>query len=145
MFYHEMVECITKSVIRYATIVRDKHVALISSAINQQNNEKEEQIAPSATRREPIRTSKEMDAYQKVIIAVNNVERVRESLKNFLNELELNTFIKTAKEIHSEEEIRKCLEMHHDNLRDLVNQTDEFLVSMIDLSLELVLNNKVKN
>jgi len=143
MFYHEIVECITKAVVRYATIMRDKHVSLISSVKSHENNNKQTQIATSV-RKEPLNMSKEMDAYQKVVIAVNNVERVRESLNNFLKELELSDFIETTKEKIMEEDSRKCIEMHRVNLQELVNQTDEFMISMIDLSLELVLNNKVK-
>jgi hypothetical protein len=142
MFYHEMVEFITKAVVRYAKIVRDRQVTLISSAVN--HDEKELQFKSSYIDIESKKKSKELEIYQKVIIEINNVERVRESLHNFLNEIQIIYFIEETKKIHTEEEIHQGLEMHRVNLEELVNQTSELMVSIIELTLESVLNIKVK-
>lgn len=80
-----------------------------------------------------------LDACQKLMIATNNLERVRESLRAYLTELDLDRYVSLAERV----EKTKLLEANRANFEAQVNQASEYLSVIIEYILEGIITNKI--
>jgi hypothetical protein len=96
ILFNEVIESLSKAIIRYANLVKESNQLIINPltnlAMNSQNNFLPSSTPPSLLSAShhgqdninSLYISKPLDSYQKIIITTNNIERVRESLKLFL-------------------------------------------------------------
>lgn len=81
-----------------------------------------------------------LDACQKLMIATNNLERVRESLKAYLSELDLDRYMNIAEKI----EKTKLLEANRVCFEAQINQASDYMVVVIEYILDSIIVNKVR-
>jgi len=80
-----------------------------------------------------------LDACQKLMIATNNLERVRESLKAYLLELDLERYLVQAEKA----EKTKLFEANRTSFDVQINQASDYILAIIDYLLETIILNKV--
>lgn len=80
-----------------------------------------------------------LEACQKLMIATNNLERVRESLKAYVAELELDRYVSQAEKA----EKTKLLEANRASFELQVNQASDYLIAIVEYILEAIITNKI--
>ena len=79
-----------------------------------------------------------MDPYQKLIITTNNLERVREVLKTFLNELDYYKYAENADKSTKNGDVSNCT-----YLETLIENCCEYILQINGITLDSVITNKI--
>ena len=135
IFFNELIECLSKAIIRYANLVKENNQLIITALTAASNTS-----LNSAANAESHQAAKapKLDAYQKIVITTNNIEKVRESLKAFVNETDyqkLHTMDKGEK--------GKTLEVNRLLFETCINNTSDYLVQVIEQTMEIIVNTKI--
>jgi hypothetical protein len=159
MFMNEIVECLSRACVRYATQVKENNANFIGS-LPQQNghgssnsasntsihnvNSQGRLAAVGASSNSNLggicRNGKNglMDPYQKLVITTNNLEKVREVFKSFLNDIGFYKFM----EAQDRSKV-SGIEANTHYLETLVANTCDYLVQINEMTLETIINNKI--
>lgn len=133
MFFFEIIECLTKATCRYATQIKENNTqvaqAIQSSTTNSSSSN------PNIT----VYRSSSSDLYKKLITSTNNLEKVRESIKSFLTDLEFYKYHSVAEK----QDKLKLYEINKAQLETLLNNSSEFIIQIIEQTLEIIASNKV--
>lgn len=135
MFFDEIVECLSKAVCKYATQVKENNQQ-IGQLLQSSTNLSMQNISSNKL---TIKPGSPLDQYQKLIITTNNLEKVRESLKTFLNDLEFYKY----QAIAEKQDRLKQFEVSKAQLETLLNNSSEFIIQIIEQTLETIICNKV--
>jgi hypothetical protein len=139
ILFNELIESLSRAIIRYANLVKENNQSLISPP-----NASQTTAAASINMEEQV-NSKPLDTYQKLTIATNNIERVRESLALFLTEVE------TQRQNHSTSNTNvpltpdklKLIETNRAQFEAFISDTNEYLIQIIEHSLNIIVNTKI--
>lgn len=139
ILFNELIESLSRAIIRYANLVKESNHSLISPP-----NASQTTAATSINMEEQV-NSKPLDTYQKLTIATNNIERVRESLALFLTEVE------TQRQNHSTSNTSvpltpdklKLIETNRAQFEAFISDTNEYLIQIIENSLNIIVNTKI--
>jgi len=144
ILFNELIESLSRAIIRYANLVKDSNQAIINSTSSSQtsiptSNNMDEQTNSS------LYTNKPLDTYQKLTITTNNIERVRESLTSFLTEVE------TQRQNHGTSSTNvpltpdklKLIETNRAQFETFISETNEYLIQIIEHSLNIIVNTKI--
>lgn len=163
MFLIETVDCMCKASQKYATQIKENSQYYISCLNNNNNNssptnqQQQQQLnnvnssntclANNSSLRSLNNNSSRgtlgqssADACQKLIIATNNLEKVKESLRGYLIELEMDRYQSQAEKL----EKTKLLEANLLNFDSQINQTSDYMGVVIEYILDSIITNKVK-
>jgi hypothetical protein len=80
-----------------------------------------------------------LDTFQKLIINTNNIEKVRESLNSFLNELEFNNYQSVAEKLDK----LKLFEANKSHFEGSISMANDYLILIIEYIMEIIITNKV--
>ena len=81
--------------------------------------------------------AKPLDAYQKVIITTNNIERVRESLKIFLAEIDHHNQQKSSSTAEKVKTVDRSM------FETCISNTSDYLIQVIEQTLDTIVNTKI--
>jgi hypothetical protein len=135
LFLNEIIEILANAIIRYAKLVKENNQQLINSLALATSNNGGSHSAQQQHQRSPTK----LDAFQKLIISANNMERVRESLRQFLNELDYYNMHATYEKLDK----TRTLESNRLQIETLIAYASEQLVQYIEQTLEMVVVNKI--
>lgn len=136
MFFNEIIESLSIATIKYGTIIRENNCLIINSTnVNNSTNN----INQLNNRNTSFNNTQQLDIYQKFIITTNNLERVRESLKSFLTELEYHKLKTSAEKLDK----IKIYEANHISIEYFINNANDYLIQIIDQTMEIIIKNKV--
>jgi predicted component of type VI protein secretion system len=140
ILFNELIESLSRAIIRYANLVKESNQSIINppAPIHTSTN-MDEQMNNS------LCISKPLDNYQKLLIATNNIERVRESLKAFLTEVETQRQNQgnsnASAPITSDRQ--KLIETNRALFENFISETNEYLIQTIEHSLNIIVNTKI--
>jgi hypothetical protein len=140
ILFNELIESLSRAIIRYANLVKESNQSIINppAPIHTSTN-MDEQMNNS------LCISKPLDNYQKLLIATNNIERVRESLKAFLTEVETQRQNQgnsnASAPITSDRQ--KLIETNRALFENFISETNEYLIQIIEHSLNIIVNTKI--
>lgn len=134
MFFNEIIDCLSKAVTRYIIQTKDSNSKNLNNSQNSLvSNQNVSQNKPY------LKYGSELDAYQRLIITTNNLEKVRESLKLFFTELELEKY----QSIAEKQGKLQLYDVNKARLESLINNTSEFSIQVIEQCLETIVVNKI--
>ena len=132
MFFTEIGDCLSKAITRYTIQA--------SSSKNLQNSQTSLGSSQSVSQNKPyLKCGSELDFYQRLIITTNNLEKVRESLKTFFSELELEKYQSMAEK----QDKLQLYDLNKARLESLINNCCEFNIQIIEQCLEIIVTNKI--
>ena len=140
MLFNELIESLSRAIIRYAILVKESNQSIINppTPIHTSTN-MDEQMNNS------LCISKPLDSYQKLLIATNNIERVRESLKAFLIEVETQRQNQSNSNASAPitSDRQKLIETNRALFENFISETNEYLIQIIENSLTIIVNTKI--
>jgi len=140
MLFNELIESLSRAIIRYANLVKESNQSIINppTPIHTSTN-MDEQMNNS------LCISKPLDNYQKLLIATNNIERVRESLKVFLTEVETQRQNQSNSNASAPitSDRQKLIETNRALFENFISETNEYLIQIIEHSLNIIVNTKI--
>ena len=140
---NELIESLSRAVIRYANLVKESNQLIL-------NPSPTSSPSLSSPEQQPVNTlsiGKPSETYQKIIITTNNIERVRESLKNFLAEIDVhnNNHQKATNTSSITPDKLKVIESNRAIFETCISETSDYLIQIIENSLEIIVNSKINN
>lgn len=172
MYINEMVECLSRACIRYATQVKENNVNFISS-LQQQQQQGSNSISSSnsslqnaalnmtpvsnnngSSRQSPNSKAAILDPYQKLIITANNLERVREALRSFLTEMDYYRYMESVAEkvtrgtdspASTSNSSGNFSFANNNYLETLIQNSCDYMIQINDLTIETIISNKVNS
>jgi hypothetical protein len=160
MYCNELVECLSRACIRYATQVKENNAnfvgslqhQIIASGLNSPNSIHQQQFN-SLHLKSIGKTNIELDPYQKLIITTNNLERVRESLKSFLVELDYSNYLEKLSISNnsncnlnnaSPPNSKNSLSSNGNYLETLIESSSDYLLQINDITFDIIIINNVR-
>lgn len=131
MFFIEIIECLSKAIIKYAVQIKDSNTKTQTSQTSINTN--------SILENTYQKFGSELDPFQRLIITANNLEKVRDTFKNFYYDLEYDKYHHQAEKLDK----TQLYEINKAHFEIVINNTCESLVQVIEQSLELIVTQKI--
>lgn len=133
----ELIENLSRFIIKYATMVKELDNQIINSPQTSATASRDYLNTGAATMQS--RPSK-LDIFQKILITTNNIERVRESFKNVLNDLDYYRIHMNLEKLDRS----RTLETNRITLETCIQKTSDLIQTIIEQILELIVTNRVR-
>jgi hypothetical protein len=149
MFINELVECLSRACIRYATQIKENNTALLQHEQQQQmnNNSSPTSSMNNIHYQQPGRSSSSkqqqhglLDTYQKLVITTNNLERVREIFKTFLTDIGYFKLVESV----DRTKVTSGVDANTHYLETLISNTCDYIVQINEMTLDTIINNKIE-
>ncbi|RNA09726.1 BAI1-associated 3-like [Brachionus plicatilis] len=131
MFFVEIVDSLSKAIIKYASQIKDSNVKTQNSQCNVNFSTNQSNSYQ--------KFGSELDYFQRLVITANNLEKVRDTFRAFYHDLE---FDKYQSQAEKQDKIQ-LFEINKAHLEIMVNNTCEALVQALEQSLEIIVANKI--
>lgn len=131
MFFIEIIECLSKAIIKYAIQIKDSNTKTQTSQTNINTQAFLENTYQKC--------GSELDPFQRLIITANNLEKVRDSFKTFYHDLEYDKYQCKAEK----QDKIQLYEINKAHFEIVISNTCESLVQVIEQSLELIVTQKI--
>ena len=159
-FLTELIDSLSRSVMRYATLVKENNLQMIHPSQNNNKSASNSNLNSSANNLGSVKlptmgTTQKLDTFQKLLITANNIERVDDSLKSFPNEIEMILYNnnnhsnnKLSKQHSSNSSVdgkekSKLIESQKMQNEMHISNASEYLMQVAEQTIELIVDNKV--
>ncbi|CAF0819214.1 unnamed protein product [Brachionus calyciflorus] len=133
MFFSEIIDCFSKGITRYATLIQENN----NKNLSNQNLQSGFNLSNQNLKYQKF--GSELDIYQRLVITSNNLEKVRESFKQFLIDLDFEKCQPLAEKCDNVQ----LYDLNKAQLETLINNTCEYCVQIIEICLDIIVTNKI--
>lgn len=153
---YELVDNLSRLSIKYATLVKEMNQQTVnnltatsngnnnfnsSNASIASNNSSNQQLN-SHGHAQSVPLTPKMDAYQRIVITTNNIERVRDSFRSILNEID---YYNLQVNYEKMDKSNKVLDTNRYQLESCIEKTSDLLGSIAEQILELIIINRIES